>query len=211
MQSYQLAHFPPQLSFVHAALYTNVSDSDLLRKRLITASTAEGPDGERERDALNFAFIEARLITSVTHLRTAVYQAVLAHAQGALRTKTVHSEIIWALNPTNNISEAMRRYGVSDATTALVVVRVAGPESSAEGVEREMDAVVKGTKVSFADLQDLTDWTAVKKVCSPLNERSITKLGGEVAVREAKDDLEREHAVVDGIVVSSVAMKNVMG
>ncbi|KAJ7457680.1 kinase binding protein CGI-121-domain-containing protein [Mycena galericulata] len=188
MQSYQLAHFPPHLSFVHAALYTNVSDSDLLRKRLITASTAEGPDGEREREALNFAFIEARLITSVTHLRTAVYQAVLAHAQGALRTKT--------------ISEAMRRYGVSDATTALVVVRVAGPESSAEGVEREMDAVVKGTKVSFADLRDLTDWTAVKK---------YHKLGGEVAVREAKDDLEREHAVVDGIVVSSVAMKNVMG
>jgi EKC/KEOPS complex subunit CGI121/TPRKB len=42
-------------------------------------------------------------ITSMEHLRTAVYQAVLAAAQGGLRTKTVHSEIIWALNPSNNV------------------------------------------------------------------------------------------------------------
>ncbi|KAJ7718132.1 kinase binding protein CGI-121-domain-containing protein [Mycena maculata] len=199
MQSYKLPHFPV---CVHAALYTNVSDSDSLRKRLIAASTAEGLDGERERDAVNFSFIEARLITSVNHLRTAVYQAVLAEAQGALRTKTVHSEIIWALNPTNNISEAMRRYGVSDASTSLVVVRVAGPELSPEVIERDMDATVKGTKASFTELQDLTDWAAVKK---------YHKLGSDVAVREAKGDLERERIVVDDIVVSSVAMKSVMG
>ncbi|KAK7021208.1 kinase binding protein CGI-121-domain-containing protein [Favolaschia claudopus] len=72
---------------------------------------AEGSDGERERDAVNFAFIEARLITSVNHLRTAIYHAVLAESQNNLRTKTVHSEIIWALNPSNNIAAAMRRPG----------------------------------------------------------------------------------------------------
>ncbi|KAJ7725362.1 kinase binding protein CGI-121-domain-containing protein [Mycena metata] len=202
MESYQLPQFQAHLSCVHAALYTNVSDPDLLRKRLITASTAEGADGERERDALNFSFVEARLITSVNHLRTAIYQAILAESQDSLRTKTVHSEIIWALNPTNNISEAMRRYGVSDTTTALIVVRICGPELSAEHVERDMDAVVKGTKVSFAHLKELTDWAAVKK---------YYKLANEVGIRDAKNDAEREHVLVDGIVVSSVAMKSVMG
>ncbi|KAJ6508625.1 kinase binding protein CGI-121-domain-containing protein [Mycena sanguinolenta] len=202
MESYQLLHFPPHLSCVHTTLYTNVSDSDSLRKRLVAASTAEGPAGERERDAVNFSFIEARLITSVKHLRTAVYQAVLAETQGALRTKTVHSEIIWALNPTNNISEAMRRYGVSDTSTALLVVRICGPDLAAETVERDMDAVVKGTKVPFTELQHLTDWAAVKK---------YHKLGGEAIIRDAKDDPELEHAIVDGIVVSSVAMKSISG
>ncbi|KAJ6511975.1 kinase binding protein CGI-121-domain-containing protein [Mycena vitilis] len=201
MQSYQLSQFPSHLSCVHAALYTNVSDSDSLRKRLLTASTAEGSDGERERDAVNFSFIEARLITSVNHLRTAIYQAILAESQSSLRTKTVHSEIIWALNPTNNISEAMRRYGVSDATTALIVVRIGGPELLAENVERDMNAIVKGTQASFTELANLTDWTAIKK---------YHKLGNEVGIREAKDDQERERMIVDGIVVSSVAMKSVM-
>ncbi|KAJ7134327.1 CGI-121-domain-containing protein [Mycena epipterygia] len=201
MESYRLPQFPAHLSCVHAALYTNVSDSALLRKRLVTASTSEGIDGDRERAAVNFSFIEARLITSVTHLRTAIYQAILAESQDSLRTKTVHSEIIWALNPTNNISEAMRRYGVSDATTALVVVRIGGPELPAASIENDMNAIVNGTMVSFAELRDLTDWPAVKK---------YHKLANEAGVRAAKDNLEREHAVVDSIVVSSVAMKAVM-
>lgn len=38
----------------------------------------------------------------------------------------------------------------------------------AENVERDMDAVVKGTKASFTELRDLTDWTAIKKVCTPI-------------------------------------------
>ncbi|KAK7021205.1 kinase binding protein CGI-121-domain-containing protein [Favolaschia claudopus] len=163
---------------------------------------AEGSDGERERDAVNFAFIEARLITSVNHLRTAIYHAVLAESQNNLRTKTVHSEIIWALNPSNNITEAMRRYGVSDSATALVVVRVCGPQLLAEDVERGMDAIVHGNKVSFALLKDTTDWSAVKK---------YHKLGNEAGVRNLQGDPERERVAIDGIVVSSVAMKSVMG
>src|SRR5437879_3609846 len=42
-------------------------------------------------------------ITSPLHLQTAIYQALLSESQGSLRTKTIHSEIIWALNPTNNV------------------------------------------------------------------------------------------------------------
>ena len=42
-------------------------------------------------------------VTSILHLQTAVYYALLAQRQGCLRTKTVHSEILWALNPSNNV------------------------------------------------------------------------------------------------------------
>jgi EKC/KEOPS complex subunit CGI121/TPRKB len=42
-------------------------------------------------------------ITSVLHIRTALAQAALAAAQGTLRTRTVHSEILWALSPTHNV------------------------------------------------------------------------------------------------------------
>lgn len=116
------------------------------------------------------------------------------------------------------ISEAIRRYGVSDATTGLVVVRIGGPELPAASIESAMNAVVNGTMVSFAGLRDLTDWSAVKKVCMyiytfdpALNvDGQYHKLANEAGVRAAKDDPEREHAVVDGIVVSSVAMKAVM-
>lgn len=83
---------------------------------------------------------------------------MLAESQNALRTKTVHSEVLWALNPTNNISEAIRRYGVSDTTRALVVVRI-GESDGSIGAD-----VVTGTLSRFTALEGLTDWSTIKKV-----------------------------------------------
>lgn len=121
MQSFHYAHFPPHLSTIYIALYSDVTNSSLLRQRLISASIAPGPEGDLDREAVNFAFIEARLvrssipchglnctvtvpqITSLQHLQTAIYQALLADSQDSLRTKTIHSEILWALSPNNNV------------------------------------------------------------------------------------------------------------
>lgn len=89
----------------------------------------------------------------------------------------MHSEIIWALSPNNNVSrssslprisptcvqitEAIRRFGVSDTATSLFVVRVGGPGTS---IEDDMKAVVAGDVLPLADLPKLTDWATVKKV-----------------------------------------------
>lgn len=106
---------------VHLALFTSVANSKEIRERIIKASTADGANGDAERAAVNFAFVDAKLVFSVIgyhlfdilrllkiasprHLLTATYQSMLAESQQALKTKTVHSEIIWSLNPTNNVS-----------------------------------------------------------------------------------------------------------
>ncbi|KAF7320821.1 hypothetical protein HMN09_00168600 [Mycena chlorophos] len=202
MLSYQLPHLPPELSQIHIALYTGVAPADAaaLKRRLISAATAEGVEGEREREAVNFAFVDARLITSTRLLRAAVYSAVLADAQGRLLTKTVHSEIIWTLNPTNNISEAMRRYGVSETTTALVLVRVAGPDLPASDIQIAMDAAVKGKRVLMEELESVTDWGAIKK---------YHKLANEPALKEVRGNVAGEHAIIDEIVVSQAALRSV--
>ncbi|KZP14107.1 CGI-121-domain-containing protein [Athelia psychrophila] len=199
MDVYHYSQFPTTHSVIRIALYTKVGNAASLRERIIKAATLTGAEGDRERDAINFAFIDARLITSLLHLKTAVYQATLSASQDSLRTKTVHSEILWALNPSNNISEAIRRYGVSDTSATLFVVRIGPPELA--DVESKMSAVVSGTLSPFSDLDGITDWAAVKK---------YNKLNGEIAVKEAAGDTDREHGVVDNIVTSAVAMKSVM-
>ncbi|KAI0314734.1 CGI-121-domain-containing protein [Amylostereum chailletii] len=199
METLTYDHFPASLSTAHVALFVGVSNAKALRARIVAAATREGPEGDAERQAVNFAFVDARLVTSVLHLRTAIQQAILAETQGALRTRTVHSEVLWALNPSNNITEAIRRYGVSDGSTALFVVRVAPP--GVDDIEARMRAVVSGSLSGVGALSGLTDWGAVKK---------YHKLNGEPAIASAGKDGERERAVVDNIVVSSVAMKSVM-
>ncbi|KIY45147.1 CGI-121-domain-containing protein [Fistulina hepatica ATCC 64428] len=191
METITFPHFPDHLSVAHVALYTNVRNGASLKARIVKAATDEGADGDRERHAVNFAFIDARLITSPLHLRTAIQQAIISAADDALRTKSVHSEILWALNPTNNISEALRRYGVSDTTTALLVVRICGrSDVGANAMRMQAEAVVQGDLVPLSHLAELTDW-------------AYHKLNNEPSVGD-------DHAVIDNIVVSTVAVKSVM-
>lgn len=44
---------------MHIALFHNVSNSAELKQRLISAATMPGPEGEVERAAVNFAFVDA--------------------------------------------------------------------------------------------------------------------------------------------------------
>lgn len=60
------------------------------------------------------------------------------------------------------ITEAIRRFGVSDTTTSLLVVRV-GPPGETD-TENSMKAVVSGDLLPLTDLPMLTDWATVRKV-----------------------------------------------
>ena len=61
----------------------------------------------------------------------------------------------------DQISEAFRRYGVSDDSKALFVVRI---DAEIPQVQNKMKAVVNGNISSFSTLSLITDWAAVKKV-----------------------------------------------
>ncbi|KAG7096484.1 hypothetical protein E1B28_003914 [Marasmius oreades] len=177
----------------YVALYSPVANASAIRKRIMDASKMEGEEGERERDAINFAFIDATLITSRLHLQTAIHQAILAESQNSLRTKTVHSEILFALNPTNNITEAIRRYGVSDSSRALLVVHIGpGHRSSLSETENKMKKAVEGVLKPLGELEELTDWQRIKKYHR---------------LNTADDE---DHASVNDFVISAVAMKTVM-
>jgi len=116
-----------------------------------------------------------------------------------LRTKTVHSEILWALSPNNNITEAIRRFGVSDDTTALFVVRIGPPEL--ENPLGLMKTIVSGELSPIHGLAHLTDWATIKK---------YYKLNNDPAIKFHSKNDEQIRVAVNEIVVSIVAMKSVM-
>ncbi|EJD35969.1 CGI-121-domain-containing protein [Auricularia subglabra TFB-10046 SS5] len=159
--------YPAFSAVVHLALFERVQNAKALRARLISASTMPGAEGDAEREAVNFAFIDASLVASDLHLQTALLYALLADSRGPLRTKTIHSEILWALNPTNNISEAIRRFGVSDSSQRLIVLRVStGGDSAAASagpVEASMLAATEGTIVPLSRIPEFCDWAQLKK------------------------------------------------
>jgi EKC/KEOPS complex subunit CGI121/TPRKB len=57
--------YPLFSSTVHIALFSYVTNAAKLKARIVRASTSEGIEGQVEREAVNFAFVDARLVCHV--------------------------------------------------------------------------------------------------------------------------------------------------
>lgn len=103
--------FPDAFKCVYMAQFEDVKNGVELREALIAASKT--PDGSEERARMDLAFIDARLVHSRQQLMTAIMQAMIGamrrdvkgdgEADVGLKTPSIHSDILWTLNPNNNV------------------------------------------------------------------------------------------------------------
>jgi hypothetical protein len=73
MESFAYPHFS---SKAHVALFNCVTNAAELRARIVRASTLEGDEGDAEREAVNFAFIDARLVREMYDAYALVYETI---------------------------------------------------------------------------------------------------------------------------------------
>ena len=107
--------FPRAYRCVYMAQFEGVRNGGELRDALIRASKA---DDDAERRRVDFAFVDARLVQSRQQLMTAIVQAIVGamrrdpkrpDAEVGLKTPSIHSEVLWTLNPNNNVRTAWCR------------------------------------------------------------------------------------------------------
>jgi len=80
--------------------------------------------------------------------------------------------------------------------TDFFVVRVDSPKLSSEILEEKMELAVSGNIVLITELESVTDWVSVKKVCYlyfskiiiPFSFLRYHKVNNEVAVKKAASD-----------------------
>jgi len=56
-------HYPQFNAVVYVAKFKEVKNADAVRTRIVKAATVVGSAGDAEREAVNFAFIEAKLVS----------------------------------------------------------------------------------------------------------------------------------------------------
>ncbi|EPQ25826.1 uncharacterized protein PFL1_06693 [Pseudozyma flocculosa PF-1] len=165
-------HFPRHLQRVHLAHISPLTpdQSSQILARIIAASKLPTRDdaapstreeeveaAERERARLDYAFIDPTRICGRNHVVTAILQAALVaaraearnqqpqqpgHQSGGMKTKTVHSEVIWCLSPGNNVGESLKRFGLTPQSTSLLLVRFSDAQLDASTVLDEMLSIV---------------------------------------------------------------------
>lgn len=113
---------------------------------------------------LPFAFIDARTVISVEQISSAIYKALVESTYNRMRTKTLHSECILSLSPSSNIGDALKRFGIKEDSTNLIVIKIVknGDDEPFDG-----KTSIVGDLVPVSDEQFVTtaDIETIKNVC----------------------------------------------
>ncbi|XP_071758684.2 EKC/KEOPS complex subunit TPRKB [Centroberyx gerrardi] len=171
-QTQQLELFPDQE--VTQMLFKDLKNAAELRQ-----SAVEGK--------INGALINPSMLVDPFQVLVAANKAVHLHKIGKMKTRSLYSEIIFNLSPTNNISEAFKRFGISDGDDSVLVVLVHNKDESQ--LVADITAKVDGLQLPVEELSSLSDPAKIKKLykVAPQEEKCGTLLDAVVCRMATKD------------------------
>uniref|UniRef100_A0A1Y1K7T8 EKC/KEOPS complex subunit CGI121 n=1 Tax=Photinus pyralis TaxID=7054 RepID=A0A1Y1K7T8_PHOPY len=192
LEALSIEHIPPSYK-VYLGLFQNVHNADFLHQQLLS----------RNAD-FEYAFVDASVVVSRQQLLSAIFKAITAATNGSLKTPNVHSEIVVSLNPSNNITDSYRRFGISPTTKNLAVVKVtysseSNSAPSKDSIQAHLAEHVKGTPIAVTDA-NIAATTDISKV------RKYYKLNG-IDWLEAIKDEQKKRAELETLVVSAMALR----
>ncbi|CZT03006.1 related to protein cgi-121 [Rhynchosporium agropyri] len=160
LQTLHLEHLPPAYDF-HIALYHNVTNASFLHQQLLAGNTD-----------FEYAMIDATVILSKTHVLAAAYRAVNDLLENKLRSRNIHSEIVFSLSPNQNIAQSFRLFGITPTTTSLLILKLSTPTAPylSSSVQSHLSSSVEGENVPFTD-------EVLAQGCDEKKVRKVYKLG----------------------------------
>ncbi|PFX18517.1 EKC/KEOPS complex subunit TPRKB [Stylophora pistillata] len=155
---------------MNLALFTNVTNGIELRKLIIQGK-------------IEAAFLNASMIIDPFHVAIAGHKALQLFQQGKMKTRTLHSEIVFNLSPSTNINESFKKFGILDNTSSVLVVIMT--QENAEEKISEVGRFINGEQVSLTALSTISDQEKIKKIygiseeelqCSSLPDGVVTRI-----------------------------------
>lgn len=202
LQTIQLSHMPPGM-VLYVTMYRDVKNAAFLRQQLL--------DGNAD---FEYAFIDASMILSTTHILAASFRAMNDYLHGRLKSRNVHSEIVFALSPNNNIGEAFRKFGIGDTSSDLLVIKVAtSPSVTLESVRSHLQSAVEGKSIEFnnQNLEAVSDLVKVRKaykIASNMSSKGQSKaLQSKLTSTDEAELASKETKELETAILGAIALR----
>ncbi|XP_059152478.1 EKC/KEOPS complex subunit TPRKB-like [Physella acuta] len=98
-------------STITLALFADIESCKILRQNVMSG-------------LIEASLLKANMVIDSFQVLVAANKAVHLHRTNSMVTKNVHSEILYSLSPSKNISESFRSFGVSDSDKSVFVAIV---------------------------------------------------------------------------------------
>ncbi|KAL7125294.1 hypothetical protein ABFS83_14G108100 [Erythranthe nasuta] len=105
------------------------------------------------------AFLNASLIPDVFPLFAAAQKTLVTKSRDLLTTRTLHSELVYNYSGSKHISESLKRCGISDSTSYILVARFGASADEMTVIK----SLVKGTEIGLEELEKRADQAQIHK------------------------------------------------
>ena len=155
---------------IYACLFTNISNAGELRKKLV-------------KGEMKCALLSTTFIPDIFPVLLACNKAVHCYMNSSMKTRNMHTEILFNLSPTNSINESLKKFGLKDDDTTLLCVSVRN--DALDGMFDEIQGDVK----LVSDLHTVSNLTEIRKLFQITDqELEIGTLSDAVSLRVATKD-----------------------
>lgn len=131
------------------------------------------------------ALFNASLIPDVFPVLAAAYKTLVAKSRESLTTRTLHSELVYNYSGSKHISESLKRCGISDSTTYVLVARFGASNDEIIAIEE----LIKGKEIDLVELEGRANQAQIQKHYKISGvELAISSLGDAITCRIAARD-----------------------
>ncbi|GMM48379.1 Cgi121 protein [Pichia kluyveri] len=139
-------------------LASNVKNCQEIKENLIKAN--------KDYD---YGFLNAKNVVSLEQLYSGFYKTVMSQHDGNMKSRTLHTELIYSLSPFKNIMDCLNKFGISKDSNSILIVKIVESETLnnyfIKTQQENLKSIIDGEFLEITDdsLQEITDIKALEK------------------------------------------------
>lgn len=151
-QTFTFPQFPEYSVFV--GYYTDIKSETLkqVKEQLVAGN-----------QTYNYCFVNTAHLISLDQLSCSLHRSIQNHELNRMKAKTLNTEILYNLSPTNNINEALKRFGVDESRLDIIVIKVLSRSDDEAQCNTEIEKLLEGSSTTELSNVLLTKLVDLKK------------------------------------------------